>query len=147
MILDLQPETQPELLKRREIIMESALGFLILLVRQGIPCSLRFAMGQQWKCLILESEDAVRNAAVEIAAADFVNDGNRIDPSAVHEKAGAYMIYTVSPDEALAVQCTQLRDKGYVCAVCPDETDVSVLSGLDALWQVGQDFMMKALQK
>jgi len=146
-ILDLSPETQPEALKRREIMIESALGFLILLVRQGVPCSMRFSSGQEWKSLILESEDAVRNAAVELAGADFVHDGNRIDPSAVHEKAGAYLIYTPRPDEELAVQCGTLREKGYVCAVCPDDTELSALSGLDALWQVGEDYAMKSIQK
>lgn len=146
-ILDLQPEDSPEALKRRELIMEGALGFLILLVRQGIPCTIRFASGQLWKSLLLENEDAVRNAAVEIAAADFLNDGNRIDLSAVHEKAGAYLIYTPRPDEVLASDAAALKDSGYLCAVCPADSDTAVLSGFDALWTIGEDFAMQNLKK
>ena len=93
-ILDLQHEVDREALKTRDTTLEGALGFLILLVRQGVPCSLRFAVGGTWKCVELDSEDAVRLAAVEIARADFVNNGSRIDPSAIADKAGAFMIYT-----------------------------------------------------
>ncbi len=147
LILDLQPEDSETALKHRELVMEGALGFLILLVRQGIPCTVRFASGQVWKSLILESEDDVRNAAVEIAAADFVNDGNRIDMSTVHEKAGAYMIYTAHPDEALAVQAAALKDSGYLCAVCPEDSGIDALSAFDALWTLSEDFSMHSLKK
>lgn len=146
-ILDLQPEQDETSLKRREIMMESALGFLILLVRQGIPCTIRFSSESQWKSLLLESEEAVRNAAVEIAAADFVHDGNRIDPSAAHEKAGAYLIYTPRPDEALALEAASLKNSGYLCAVCPVESNYSALSAFDALWTVGEDFTMQNIKK
>lgn len=146
-ILDLQPEPDETSLKRREIVMEGALGFLILLVRQGIPCTIRFSSEHQWKSLLLESEEAVRNAAVEIAAADFVNDGNRIDPSASHEKAGAYLIYTPHPDEALASEAVSLKNSGYLCAVCPADANLSALSGFDALWTLGEDFTMQNIKK
>lgn len=146
-ILDLQPETTETMLKRREIMMEGALGFLILLVRQGIPCTIRFASETVWKTLILESEDDVRNAAVEIASADFIHDGSRIDTSIVHEKAAACLIYTSRPDEALASQASELKDSGYVCAVYPDGTDASALSGLDALWTLSEDFAMQNLKQ
>lgn len=146
-ILDLQPESAPDDLKRRELIMEGALGFLILLVRQGVPCTIRFACGHLWKTLLLENEEAVRNAAVEMAAADFVHDGSRIDPLAVHEKAGAYLIYTPRPDAVLAAHAASLKDNGYVCAVCPADTDTSALSGFDALWTLGEDFAMQNLKK
>jgi len=146
-ILDLQPETNETALKRREIMMEGALGFLILLVRQGIPCTIRFASGQNWKMLLLESEDDVRNGAVEMAAADFINDGNRIDPSASHEKAGAYLIYTTKPDEALAAEAAALKDLGYVCGVCPAGGDNSALLDFNAVWAIGEDFAMQNLKK
>ena len=146
-ILDLQPEQDETSLKRREIIMEGALGFLILLVRQGIPCTIRFSSENQWKSLILESEDAVRNAAVEIAAADFVHDGSRIDPSAVQEKAGAYLIYTPRPDAALASEAAPLKNSGYLCAVCPSDADYDVLSGFDSLWTLEEDFSMQNVKK
>ena len=146
-ILDLQPETNETALKRREIIMEGALGFLILLVRQGIPCTIRFASERNWKMLILESEDDVRNAAVEMAAADFVNDGNRIDLSAGHEKAGAYLIYTPRPDEALAAEAGNLKNLGYVCGVCPAGGDNTALLNFDAIWTIGEDFAMQNLKK
>ena len=146
-ILDLQPEQDETSLKRREIIMEGALGFLILLVRQGIPCTIRFASEHQWKTLILESEDAVRNAAVEIAAADFVNNGNRVYPAVNQEKAGAYLIYTAHPDEALAGETASLKNSGYLCAVFPADSDASALSGFDALWMLGEDFSMQNLKK
>lgn len=146
-ILDVRPEEQAENLKRREIIMEGALGFLMLLVRQAIPCTLRFATGQQWKCLLLENEDDVRNASVEIATADFIHDNHRIDASALHDKAGAYLIYSANPDEELAEQLGMLRDKGYVSAVCPAGVQSSMLMGIDSLWELGEDFAMKNLKK
>lgn len=148
-ILDIQPESKPELLKRREVIMEGALGFLMILVRQGVSCTLRFASDQQWKCLVLENEDDVCNAAVALSIADFVNDGNRTDPSAAQEKVGAYMIYTANPDEELSAQAAALKDKGYVCAVYPaGMTDGAyMLAGLHALWTLGEDFSMTSLQK
>ena len=147
LILDLHPENQEEDLKRREIMMEGALGFLILLVRQGIPCTIRFASSGNWKCLTLEQEDDVRNAAVELAVADFVNDSHRIDLTAMQEKSGAYLIYTTRPDVELAMELTDLKNKGYVCAVCPAETQSAVLSEMDALWELGEDFAMQNLKK
>ncbi|MBR0483811.1 MAG: DUF58 domain-containing protein [Oscillospiraceae bacterium] len=146
-ILDLQPETTETALKRREIILEGALGFLILLVRQGIPCTIRFASETVWKTLLLENEDDVRNAAVEIATADFLHDGNRIDTEMTHEKSAACLIYTSRPDEELAVQASALKDSGYVGAVFPAGTDAAALSGLDALWSLGEDFTMQNLKK
>lgn len=145
-ILDLQPEDSPTGLKRREVMIEGALGFLILLVRQGIPCTIRFASEKNWKMLLLESEDDVRNAAVEMAAADFVNDGNRIDLSASHEKAGAYLIYTAHADEALAIEAASLKNLGYVCGVCPAGDDNSALAGFNALWSIGEDYTMQNLK-
>ena len=146
-ILDLQPEQDETSLKRREIIMEGALGFLILLVRQGIPCTIRFSSEHQWKTLILENEDAVRDASVEIATADFVSDGNRIDPAVSQEKAGAYLIYTAHPDEALSSETASLKNSGYLCAVCPADSDTSALSGFNALWTIGEDFSMQNVKK
>ncbi len=146
-ILDLQPEDTVTGLKYREIMMEGALGFLILLVRQGFPCTIRFSSEQSWKTLILENEDAVREAAVEIAAADFVHDGNRIDPAALQEKAGAYLIYTSHPDAALASEAAALKNSGYLCGICPADADTALLSGFDALWTLGKDFSMQNLKK
>lgn len=146
-ILDLQPEQTAEALKRREILMEGALGFLMLLVRQGIVCSLRFAVGGAWKCLPLENEDAVRTAAVELAAADFVNDGNRTDPAALQEHAGAYMVYTSRPDDALSEYLRKLHDEGYVCLVVPELPEPPEVTALDAMWMLSEDFSMTALRR
>ena len=146
-ILDLQPETTETALQYRETMLEGALGFLILLVRQGIPCSIRFASETVWKTLVLENEDDVRNAAVEIASADFVNDGNRIDISTAHEKTAVCLIYTSRPDETLASQAFALKDNGYVCAVSPAGANAAALSGLDALWTLSEDFTMQNLKK
>ena len=145
-ILDIQPETQEEKLKHREIMIEGALGFLVLLVKQGIPCSLRFTTGKQWKYFILENEDDVRNICVEIATADFVNDNHRIDSNAFYEKAGAYLIYTANPDEALALELESLHEKGYICAICPTGTQNSALMGMDSLWELDENFIMKNLK-
>lgn len=146
-ILDVRPEEQEEKLKHREIMIEGALGFLMLLVKQGIPCSLRFASNQEWKCFILENEDDVKNASVEMAIADFVNDKNRIDSSALHEKVGAYLIYSANPDEELALQLETLKNNGYVCVVCPTGVQSSMLMGMDSLWELSEDFIMKNLKK
>ena len=147
LILDLHPENQEEDLKRREIMMEGALGFLMLLVKQGIPCTLRFSTDHNWKCLLLEQEDDVRNAALELAAADFVNDSHRMDLNALQEKSGAYLIYTTKPDEDLAMQLASFKDKGYVAAVCSAGISSAMLLGLDSLWELGEDFSMKNLKK
>lgn len=146
-LLDLQPEVDAESLKRRETMLEGALGFLILLVRQGIPCSLRYAADGVWKCLEMDNEDAVRLAAVELAAADYVNDGSRLDPAALSEKAGAYMVYTTRPDHGLDAQLHLLQNEGYVCCVHPVLPEVSALSGADAVWQLSADFSMTAVRK
>ncbi len=146
-ILDLQYEQDEAGLVRRDTMLEGALGFLILLVRQGIPCSLRFASDGVWKALELDSEDAVRLAAVELASADFSNNGSRIDPSAMTEKAGAYMIYTTRPDNVLDTRLQTLRNEGYVCCVFPEFPDLPELSGADALWQLSEDFSMTAVRK
>ena len=146
-ILDLQPEDNPTALKRREILLEGALGFLILLVRQGIPCTIRFASDKAWKMLLLENEDDVRNAAVEMAIADFVNDGNRIDPSTMQEKAGAYLIYTARPDEVLAAEAGTLKNLGYLCGVCPTEGDTSAISGFNAIWTISEEYSMQNIKK
>lgn len=145
-ILDFQPEQTAEALKCRETLMEGALGFLMLLVRQGIVCSMRFAVGGDWKCLNLENEDAVRSAAVELAAADFVNNGSRVDPAALQESAGAYMLYTTRPDDGLAESMKRLRDEGYVCLVIPRMPEPPAVSA-DAVWMLSEDFSMTALQK
>lgn len=146
-ILDLQPETSPEALKRREIILEGALGFLLLLVQQGIPCTIRYSSENVWKSIILENEDAVRNAAVELAIADFTCGGNRLDPTLIQEKVGAYLIYTAHPDENLALDAARLKDSGYLCAVCLSDANQSALSGFNAVWTLNQDFAMQNLKK
>lgn len=146
-ILDLQHEVEAPALQKRETMMEGALGFLMLLVRQGIPCSLRYPDGGAWKNTELDSEDAVRLAAVELSSADLTNDGNRIDPAALSEKAGAYMVYTTRPDAALDAQLMTLKHNGYVCCVFPTFPELPALSGADALWQLSEDLSMTAVRK
>ncbi len=146
-VLDLQHESEPDALKRREIMLEGALGFLMLLVRQGVPCSLRFAADGVWHVLELDSEDAVRLAAVELASADFMNNGSRMDPAVLSEKAGAYMIYTTHPDAPLDETLRVLKNEGYVCCVFPVLLEPPALSGADALWQLSEDFSMTAIRK
>ncbi len=146
-ILDLQHEVDAPALKQREIMLEGALGFLLLLVRQGIPCGLRFADNGEWRSVELDSEDAVRLAAVELATADFTNNGSRIDPAALTEKAGACMVYTTRPDERLDTQLRALKSQGYVCCVFPVFPETPALSGADALWQLAEDFSMTAVKK
>lgn len=146
-VLDLQHESEPDALKRREIMLEGALGFLMLLVRQGVPCSLRFAADSVWHVLELDSEDAVRLAAVELASADFMNNGSRMDPAVLSEKAGAYMIYTTRPDAPLDETLRVLKNEGYVCCVFPVLPEPPALSGADALWQLSEDFSMTAIRK
>ncbi|MCR5717912.1 MAG: DUF58 domain-containing protein [Oscillospiraceae bacterium] len=146
-ILDLQHEIEPDALRRRETMMEAALGFLMLLVRQGLPSSLRFAQEGAWKCLELDSEDAVRLAAVELADADFVNDGSRLDPAALTEKAGAYMVYTTRPDKILDEKLRTLKAEGYVCCAFPEMKDPPQMQGADAVWQLSEDFSMTAVRK
>lgn len=146
-MLDLQYESEPEALQRRETMLEGALGFLMLLVRQGIPCGLRFVSGGAWKVLELDNEDAVRLAAVELAAADFMNSGSRFDPAALSEKAGAYMIYTTRPDAALDESLRVLKNEGYVCCIFPVLPEPPALSGADAMWQMSEDFSMTAIRK
>lgn len=146
-ILDLQPADTEDALKMRETLMEGALGFLILLVRQGIPCSLRFAVNGSWKAIILESEDAVREAAVELASADFVNDGCRLDRAALQDKAGAFLIYTASPDDALAQVMAEFHDHGYLFGVVPEELHIEDVPHTDAVWTLSADFTMTAQQK
>lgn len=147
LILDLRMEQTPEALKLRETLMEGALGLLMLLVQQGIPCSLRFASDGCWKSLVPENEEAVRQAAVELATADFQNDGNRMDVSASQEKAGAFLVYTAHPDAALAQAMVPLRAKGYLYCVVPRGADTEQLSEADAVWTLAEDFTMTALQK
>ena len=146
-ILDLQHEIDEPSLKRREIILEGSLGFLMLLVRQGVPCSLRFAAAGAWNCIELDSEDAVRLAAVELATADFVNNGSRIDPAALTEKAGAYMVYTTRPDNLLNEKLRTLRNEGYVCCVFPTCPEPPAMDGADAAWQLSEDLTMTAVRK
>lgn len=146
-ILDLQHEVEEPALKRREIILEGALGFLMLLVRQGVPCSLRFASAGEWKCIELDSEDAVRLAAVELATADFVNNGSRIAPAALTEKAGAYMVYTTRPDNLLDEKLRTLKNEGYVCCVFPACPEPPTMQGADAAWQLSEDLTMTAVRK
>lgn len=146
-ILDLQHEIDELSLRRRETMLEGALGFLMLLVRQGVPCSLRFTAAGEWKCLELDSEDAVRLAAVELATADFVGSGSRIDPAALSEKAGAYMVYTTRPDAALDEKLRTLRNEGYVCCVFPASPQPPSMDGADAAWQLSEDLTMTAVRK
>ncbi len=149
LVLDFRPEGDEISLKHRETLMEGALGFLSLLVKQGVPCTLRYASEGSWKCLILENEDAVESAAVELATADFQNDGNRIDLTVMSERAGAYLVYTTLPDSLLSAQLTQLHDKGYVACVVPKppEDEQTEISGVDAIWQMDENFSMTAIQK
>ena len=144
-VLDLRPEDTAEDLKRRETMMEGALGFLMLLVRQGIGCTLRYPTDGAWKCLLLESEDAVRIAAVEMAGADFISDGNRIDLAAQQEKA--FLIYSTRPDAVLSEGLRRVSDQGYLCVVVPVMPEMPEISGADAVWQLAEDFSMTALQK
>ncbi len=146
-LLDLQAENTPESLKRRELLMEGALGLLMLLVRQGVPCSLRFAAGGEMKCLFPESEDAVRQAALELATADFIGGDGRIDSSAAQEKAGAFLVYTANPDAALAHAVHALRDKGDLYLVVPRGTSAAMLTEAQAVWELSEDFTMTAVQK
>ncbi len=145
LILDLPEDGTEQIWKRREILMEGALGFLMLLVRQGIVCSLRFASEGKWHCLDLENEDAVRQAAVELAVADFRYDGNRLDPNATMEKAGAYLIYTSYPDAGLSGAMRLLRDHGFVCCVTTDDREIP--DDADAGWLLSEEFQMTAVQK
>lgn len=149
LVFDFRPEDDEDSLKRREILMEGALGFLSLLVKQGVPCSLRYASEGAWKCLILENEDAVESAAVELATADFQSDGNRIDLSVMGERAGAYLVYSTQPDVILSEQLRQLHDKGYVACVVAELTEeqTAILSTTDAIWRLDEDFAMNAVQK
>ncbi len=144
-ILDLRPEETPERLKRRETLMEGALGLLLLLVQQGIACTLRFAADGVWKCLLLENEDAVRTAAIELASADFRNDGSRLDPSAMQEHS--FLIYSSDPDDSLSAALRQVHDNGYVTLVFPVFPELPTISGTDAMWQLSEDFSMTAVQK
>ncbi len=149
LVFDFHTEGDEDTLKRRETLMEGALGFLSLLVKQGVPCSLRYASEGTWKCLILENEDAVESAAVELATADFRNDGNRIDLSVMSERAGAYLVYSTQPDAVLSEQLKQLHDKGYVACVVTElpEEQMAILSTTDAVWRLDEDFAMNAVQK
>lgn len=146
-ILDLRQAETEDALRMRETLMEGALGFLILLVRQGIPCSIRFASEGSWKHLILESEDAVREAAVELGAADFRNDGSRLDREALMERAGAFLIYTADPDPVLAAEMAEFHDHGYLCCVVPDCLQTESIPHADAVWTLSADHTMTALQK
>ena len=146
-ILDFQHEIEEALLKKRDTMLEGALGFLMLLVRQGVPCSMRFASAGEWKCLELDSEDAVRLAAVEIARADFINGGSRIDPAALNEKAGAYMIYTTRPDTPLSEKLRTLQNEGYVCCIFPAVPEPPAMHGADAAWMLSEDLTMTAVRK
>ena len=150
LIFDFRPEGDEHSLKQREILMEGALGFLSLLVKQGVPCSLRYSSEGAWKSVILENEDAVESVAVELATADFQNDGNRIDLSVMSERAGAYLVYTTTlPDSILSEQLKQLHDKGYVACVITELTEEQTepISGIDAVWRLDEDFSMTAVQK
>lgn len=144
-ILDLRPEHEPERLARREMLMEGALGFLMLLVRQGIACTMHYPTDGGWKNLLLETEDAVRSAAVEMADADFIGDGNRVDPSALQEHA--FLLYASDPDEGLSAALPALKDSGYVCVVTPVLPEQPDIPGADAVWQLASDFSMTALRK
>ena len=146
-LLDLRQAETEEALRMREILMEGALGFLILLVRQGIPCSLRFATEGSWKQLILENEDAVREAAVELATADFRNDGCRLDREAMLDKAGAFLIYTADPDDVLAQTMAQFHDHGYLCCVVPQSLPIMEIPHADAVFTLSEDYTMTAVQK
>lgn len=145
-ILDLQPETEEEALTIRDTMMEGALGFLMLLVRQGIVCTIRYASGGEWNCLSLETEDAVRSAAVEISTADFYCGEHRLDTMALKEKTGAYMIYTSRPDAVLQKKLAAYRSNGYVCMVIPESVPEEGLQA-DAIWKLSKEFDMTAVQK
>lgn len=147
-ILDLcNAEYTEEQLKMRETLMEGALGFLMLLVRQGIACSLRFASECSWKCIVLENEDAVRAAAVDLATADFRHDGCRLDRSALQEKAGAFLVYTANPDAELSQTFSQFHNHGYLCCVVPRLLQKNSIAHTDAVWTLSEDFTMTAQQK
>lgn len=147
LILDLAPADTAEALKQREVMMEGALAFLLLLVQQGIPCGVRYASDGAWKTLSLDNEDAVRTAAVELAAADFRHDGNRLDRELMMEKAGAYMIYSANPDAELLQAMADLHDHGYICCVLPESLSVQEIAHADAVWTLSDDYTMTALQK
>lgn len=145
-ILDLRPEQDEEGYTRRDILMEGALGFLLLLVRQGIATTLRYANDGEWHCLILENEDAVRSAAVELSTADLICGSHRLDPDALSEKAGAYLIYTAHPDEGLVGALEGYRSKGYVCCIVPEDVPAQHIRA-DALWKLSKDYAMTAVKK
>ncbi len=146
-MLDLCTPDTADALKMRETLMEGALGFLMLLVRQGIACSLRFASEGVWKSLILENEEAVRTAAVELATANFQHDGCRLDRAALQEKTGAFLIYTANPDAKLAQTMADFHDHGYLCTVLPQALHMTELPHADAVWMLSEDYTMTAQQK
>lgn len=146
LILDLCPEQDEAGYARRDILMEGALGFLILLVRQGVACTLRYANGGEWSCLILENEDGVRSAAAELSTADFVCGTSRLDPGALSEKAGAYLVYTAHPDAGLERSLADYRNKGSVCCVVPEGVAIQQMQA-DAVWRLSADYTMTALKK
>ena len=147
LVLDLSPENDEEALCRRDTILEGALGMLLLLVQQGLPCSVRYASEGAWHTIVLETEDAVRSAAVELAMADFVTGEERFDRSVTGERAGACLVYTTHPDAQLADALAPVRAAGYVLCVYPEGMDASALSDADALWQIAADYSMTAVQK
>ncbi len=144
-ILDLPTADTAEGWEIRSLLMEGALGFLLLLVQQGVACSLRFPADGRWRCLSLEHDDHVHQAAVELAAADFRSDGNRIDPQASQDKAGAFLVYSSAPDGALARALRALREQGSV--TCVTSPALPVPAQADAVWHLTPDFRMTAVQK
>ncbi len=145
LLLDLPAEDAPKSWEQRSLLMEGALGFLDLLVQQGVACSLRFPTGGRWECLPLENEEHVRQAAVALATADFSTDGNRLDPDAQQDKAGAFLVYSSHPDAGLSHAMRSLREQGYVsCVTCPE---LPVPTEADAVWHLSADFRMTAVQK
>ncbi len=146
-VLDLRMTEDEQELSMRDTLIEGALGFLVLLVQQGIACTLRYATEGNWQQRILETEDAVRETAVELATADFRNDGFRIDRSALQDKAGAYLIYTANPDAVLAQELAEFHDHGHISCIVPEQLQLTQMPHTDALWTIAADFTMTAVQK
>lgn len=146
-VLDITAETEEKGLAERQLMMEGALGFLLLLVGQGIVCALRFRRGGGWITLPLDNEDAVHEAAIELGTSDLRGDENRIDPAVRTERAGAFMIFTNHPDAQLDAEMATLREEGAVFCIFPKTPEPPALAGADALWQLEEDFSFTAVRK
>lgn len=134
-------------MRYRDTLMEGALGLLLLLVRQGIPCSLHFAGDGEWQSIEMDTEEAVHTAALALAVSDFTHGDSRFDSGILSEKAGAFLVFSSAADAGLADMVNALHAKGYVSCVLPAAMPLPSLPEADTLWQIGEDFTMTAVQK